>query len=264
LGNRTTDPDDYWGVNCESVRSSISALLDGEAPVVPVSDVEQHVQSCRSCRSWRGAAHEVTRRARLEAARSPARSTDDLLTVVLERARPPRRPSLLAWARSGLVAVASAQLAVTVPLLLGRDHGAPTHLAHEMGSFDMALAVGFLVAARRPERARGMQALVGAAAVFLVFTATLDLIAHRTSVGDEAPHVLAVVGWFLILYVAAVSPPERLRPPRFAPRLRFLPDRFIAGSERDDDFGSTPEGLRENRPVRIGDGAGAGDVWQVG
>lgn len=109
--------------------------------------------------------------------------------------------------RGALAAVALAQLVwVTVPALLFGDRGAPIHVSHEMGSFDMALAVGFLVAAWRPARAQGMRVLVGAVALFLVLTAAMDLATGRTSMTDEAPHLLAVAGWLLLRRLAALAP----------------------------------------------------------
>ena len=96
---------------------------------------------------------------------------------------------------------------ITAPLLLnGRDRGAPEHVAHEIGAFAAALAVGFVVAAWKPDRARGMQTLVGAAAALLVVTALFDLVNGRTGLGDEAPHVLAVLGWLLLVRVAVATP----------------------------------------------------------
>ncbi|MGH9054496.1 MAG: hypothetical protein ACRDYY_01300 [Acidimicrobiales bacterium] len=56
-----------------------------------------------------------------------------------------------------------------------------------MGSLDVAVAVGFLVAVRRPARAMGMLALVGVAAGLLVVTAIVDLVVGRTDLLDEAP-----------------------------------------------------------------------------
>ncbi len=116
-------------------------------------------------------------------------------------------------ARLGLVVVAVAQLAVCVPVLLfGHDRSAPVHVAHEMGSFEVAVAIGFLVAARRPGRAMGMLSLMGAAAGLLVLTATLDLVAGRTGLSDEAPHLLVVAGWLLLRWLATVAPPTWERP----------------------------------------------------
>jgi predicted anti-sigma-YlaC factor YlaD len=119
----------------------------------------------------------------------------------------------MAAARIGLVMVAVTQLLLWVPVLLfGHDRGAPVHVAHEMGAFDVAVAIGFLVAARRPGRAMGMLSLVGVAAGLLVVTAAVDLVAARTDVSDEAPHLLVVAGWLLLWRLAAIAPPTWERP----------------------------------------------------
>jgi peptidoglycan/LPS O-acetylase OafA/YrhL len=126
---------------------------------------------------------------------------------VLARSRPPRRPSVLTLVRGALALVGLAQVAIAAPLLLsGHDHAAPEHVAHEMGAFAMALGFGFLLAAWKPDRARGMHGLVGVAAVLLVVTAAVDLAHGRTDFGDEAPHVFAVVGWLLLGWLAVATP----------------------------------------------------------
>src|ERR1700743_88694 len=52
--------------------------------------------------------------------------------------------------------MAAPQLAITVPLLLlGHDHDAGAHAAHELGSFDLSLAIAFVVGAIRPALAGG-------------------------------------------------------------------------------------------------------------
>lgn len=194
-------------------REAVSAMLDGEDPGVAGSDVDLHLESCEECREWRDAAHEVTRRARLVVAPPVPRRAGEVAAAV--RARTGRRwrlrPGMLP--RLGLVAVAAGELAITVPcLLLGQDRSAPVHIAHEMGSFDAALAVGFLVAAWRPGRALGMRALVGAAAALLVATAVIDLLTGRTTLSDEAPHLLVVAGWLMIHRLAVITPPAVARP----------------------------------------------------
>jgi len=124
----------------------------------------------------------------------------------------PRRGAMGA-ARAALVGVAAAQLTLTVPaLVLGRDRAAPVHVTHEVGSFDAAVAVGFLVAAWRPGRAIGMRTLIGAAAALLVVTALVDLALGRTGLLDEAPHLLVVAGWLLVRRLAALAPPSWDRP----------------------------------------------------
>ena len=183
-------------------------MADGEDPGADSSEVEAHLAQCAACRAWRESAHEVTRRARLELVQPVPHRAREAAAAALARARAPRRARLVTAARVGLVVIAAGQLALTVPcLLFGHDHSAPEHVAHEMGSFDATLAVGFLVAAWRPGRALGMRALVGVAAVLLVLTAAADLAAGRTSLADEAPHLLAVAGWLLICYLAAMTPP---------------------------------------------------------
>jgi predicted anti-sigma-YlaC factor YlaD len=180
---------------------------------------------------------------RLEPARPVGVGSDVLVRAVLARSRPPKRPTRLAWARGGLVATAIAQAVITAPqLIYGRDHAAPVHIAHEEGAFAMALAVGFLVAAWRPDRAKGMRTVVGATAALLVVTAVADLVSGRTGIGDEAPHALAVGGWLLLAYVAAATPSTTFDPSwSLRPALRAVTGRRApngaddaghAGSER--------------------------------
>jgi predicted anti-sigma-YlaC factor YlaD len=195
-------------MDCATAREAMSALLDGEDPGADRGEVETHVAGCAACLRWREAAHEVTRRARLHVADPGPSRVAEVVAAVNGRAKPRRRPGLVTVARVALAGVAAGQLALTVPcLLFGRDHSAPEHVAHELGAFGAAQAVGFLVAAWRPGRAVGIRALVGVAAVLLLVTAAVDLAAGRTSVGDEAPHLLAIVGWLLVRYLAAVTPP---------------------------------------------------------
>ncbi|HVC14236.1 MAG TPA: hypothetical protein VND62_05185 [Acidimicrobiales bacterium] len=143
--------------------------------------------------------------------------------------------------------VAATQLALSVPAILyGHDHSAPVHLAHEMGSFDVAVAVGLLVAAYRPGRSVGMLSLLGAAAALLVVTASVDLVAGRTSVGDESPHVLVVAGWLLVRWLAAVVPPTFERPGGMLHGLRAAADAVAR-------LGRQPGGRPEAPSVGYGD-----------
>ena len=195
-------------MDCAFAREAISALLDGEdTGTADGGGLEEHLAGCAECRAWRDAAHEVTRRVRLGAAQPVPRRTREVAAAVRASQRRWRIP-LVPLYRAGLVAVAAGQLAVAVPgLVFGDDRSAPVHVAHELGSFDAALAVGFLVVAWRPGRALGLRALAGAAAVLLVLTAAIDLASGRTSVLDEAPHLLAVAGWLMICGLAATTPP---------------------------------------------------------
>jgi hypothetical protein len=126
--------------------------------------------------------------------------------------------------------VALAQIAVTVPvLLLGSQAGTPLHVAHELGSFDMALAIGFLLAAWRPLYAHGMRTIVGAAALLLVATAVIDLISGHAGAAEEAPRLLAVVGWLLLARLAALTPPA-------GPAQEVSPDASLARLARGGEL----------------------------
>jgi predicted anti-sigma-YlaC factor YlaD len=193
-------------MDCEGARIAISALLDAEESGAERDLLDLHLDGCRDCRLWREEAHEVTRRFRLVPADAPAPS-EDLLAATAAATRRWSWPAAATRTRLALVLVALAQIALTVPaLIFGQDHDAPIHVAHEMGSFDLALAVGFLLAAWRPSRARGMSTIVGVAALALILTAVIDLAAGRTSPGDEAPHLLAFAGWLLLRRLSAFTP----------------------------------------------------------
>lgn len=171
--------------------------MDGEQASVPEPAVAQHLGECAGCREWQARAEVVSRQARVAPAPALDALADGVLAAIADRALPSRREWPLV--RIGLCLVALAQLAITIPvLLLGHDREAPLHVSHEMGSWDAALALGLLFAARRPSRAEGMTALVGVGAVLLCITAVIDLAAGRTSISDEAPHLLCVAGWLLL------------------------------------------------------------------
>jgi len=135
------------------MREAVSARIDGEDPGVPAGLVEAHLAECAACLSWQQRAHAMTRRGRL----GGSFLDHDLTPRVLAAVPPaPARRRRSAALRSGLLAVALAQLAITVPLLvLGHDHDAGTHAVHELGSFDLALAIAFAVGATRPALSAG-------------------------------------------------------------------------------------------------------------
>lgn len=207
-GNQLAGPSDIESVDCGFARQTISALLDEESLGVEGEALDAHLAGCPECRRWREEAHRLTRRVRLAPAHVVPPRGERFLDTVGASARPLRWSQQLALTRFALVAVALVQIAwVGLPtLIFGTDRGSPIHVAHEMGSFDVALAVGFLVAAWRPARAHGMRTLVGAAALLLVATAMLDLALGRTTASDEAPHLLAIAGWLLLRQLAALTP----------------------------------------------------------
>ena len=90
-------------------------------------------------------------------------------------------------------------------LILGHDHDAGTHAAHELGSFDLALAIAFAVGAIRPALSAGLAWPCAIAAAGLAGTAIADLIGGQTIGADEAQHLIAVAGAVLLFWQARTA-----------------------------------------------------------
>jgi predicted anti-sigma-YlaC factor YlaD len=190
-------------MQCDRIREAISARIDGEDPGLPDDALDAHLAACAACRGWQQGAHAVTRRARLSGSFLDHDLTPAVLTVIPLPA--PRRGRRLTQ-RAGLIAAALAQLSITVPLLvLGHSHDAGVHAAHELGSFDMALAIAFLVGAVRPALSAGLAWPCGIAAAGLAGTAIADLLGGQTLGADEAQHLIALAGAALLAWQARTN-----------------------------------------------------------
>ena len=77
---------------------------------------------------------------------------------------------------------------------LGSDHGSDIHSARHLGSFSIALAVGFLYVAWRPARVSGLVPVVAALVACVLGTSLLDLMEGHTAVVSEVSHMVEVVG----------------------------------------------------------------------
>jgi predicted anti-sigma-YlaC factor YlaD len=186
-------------MDCTRIREAISASIDGEDTDISQVDVDAHLRRCGACREFEDQASALRSQVRFLRTEAPGAAT-----ASISRALDQRQAQLLTMpVRIALVVVAVAQLALAVPgLLYGTDEGAPIHVAHEAGSWSLALAVGFLFAAWRPLRAVGMLPFVGALAAGLLFTAGLDLAHGKTLALDESSHLLELIGtgllWLLV------------------------------------------------------------------
>ena len=182
----------------------MSAQIDGEdtalrAPRWPADALAAHLADCAACAQWQERAHAVTRRVRLGAS-----FLDHDLTAGVLAAAPaadPARPRLRLALRGGLIALALAQFAIALPMLFhGHDHDAGVHAAHELGSFNLALAIAFAVGAIRPALSAGLAWPCGIAAAGLVTTAIVDLIGGQALGADEAQHLVALAGAALLAW----------------------------------------------------------------
>jgi predicted anti-sigma-YlaC factor YlaD len=203
-------------VMCERIREELSARLDGEPLTLADEAVSDHLDGCAACTAWWRAAEDLSA---VPAGPGAPDLTASILTAVRadEARRASRRHRALS-SRWALAVLSLVQLAVSGPVLLfGHDHTAPIHVAHEVGSFEAALAIGLLLAAIRPRLAAGMLPLVAAITGLLLLTAASDVVTGRTLVTSEAPHLLDLIGLLLMARLATTSggwTPRRIQLPR--------------------------------------------------
>src|SRR5580693_7353920 len=184
-------------MDCDTIRVAISTQIDGEVPWLPADVLETHLAGCPACVDWQRRAHTMTRRVRL----GGAFLDHDLTPGVLAAVPVARGRTRLRLARRCLlIALALAQVAIAVPMLLGHDREAGVHAAHELGSFNLALAIAFTVGAIRPRLSAGLAWPCGIAAGGLVTTAIIDLIGGQALGADEAQHLVALAGAALLVW----------------------------------------------------------------
>jgi predicted anti-sigma-YlaC factor YlaD len=200
-------------MRCDDCRSALSARLDGEDPACPEAAVAAHLDACGACRAWSAAAAALQRATRL----APAAVVPDLTPAILhaigrESVPRERAPGL----RVCLALVGLVQIATAIPaLVLGDDANLPVHTARHLGSFAVALAIGFLFAAWKPERAGGLLPVAAALVACIVGTSALDVIAGRTAAVGETGHLTEIVGLAITWLLARPSPlSSRPRPVR--------------------------------------------------
>lgn len=187
-------------MDCSAYQDEFSALLDGEEPMLNAGALDAHLAWCVDCAAWAGAAAQVHRMTRV----AEAPEVPDLVAPILAKAHEQRRlidervvdaGTYARVSRLGLVAIAIAEIVAAVPGLFGTQAtGSALHSVHELGSFDLALAVGFLFAAFRPSLAKGMLPLVAALVVTLGGVTISDVIASHAGWGAESVHLLAMLG----------------------------------------------------------------------
>jgi predicted anti-sigma-YlaC factor YlaD len=214
-GNQTRPDYDSFDMECSKAREALSAVLDGE-PTPTSAALAAHVRTCTACRRFVDGARALDALTHSALADAP-----DLTAQVLQKARAERhRPDpLTSTLRLGLAAAAVAQLALAVPALIyGTDEGAPIHVAHEVGAWDLALALAFVFAAWRPLRAVGLLPFAAALSGGLILTAIIDVAHGRAVALTETTHLLELVGTALLYLL--VAPRGRWSRPR--PDLRVV------------------------------------------
>ena len=234
-------------MGCDQYREALSAELDGEPHGVPEDALSGHLSGCSGCREWFGRAARVTRVVRL----APARPIPDLAPGVLAAlpVSSPGRRRLFAGARAALVVVAFLQaLLAWSGALTGQDDMATGHVAHEVGAWNLALAVAFLMVATRPRAADALIAPVGVFVAVLAVVAASDAAAGDLALGRLLGHLLVGTGLVLLVAISRTTPAQP--GPSDRSRLRGLPGTFDVGA------GVGEQGW----PVTLGTGAEAPSV----
>jgi predicted anti-sigma-YlaC factor YlaD len=196
-------------MRCHEIQDALSARLDGEdlPPGLDATTVDDHVAGCADCSAYAAGAAAQHRALRVR----PAEPVPDLTAAILAATAPLRPQPVREWARYALLAVAATQLVLAIPaLFFGSDPGASIHVARELGSFDVAIAVGLLWAAWQPQRAAGLLPLAIALAGAMALTGVLDVVGDDAPALGEAHHVLDLAGLFLLWALA--HPPRPAAP----------------------------------------------------
>ena len=181
-------------MSCTHIRHAISARLDGEDPGVENAVIDTHLETCGECREFMVSAARLHRSTRVAPAPAMPDLTPAILAAIGDDASAPDQDTQLAL-RWVLAILAVVQIGVAVPaLILGSDAGLPVHAARHLGSFDIAVAVGFLFAAWRPARIPGLLPVVAALVACLVASSLLDVVAGNTGALGEAHHATEFAG----------------------------------------------------------------------
>lgn len=186
-------------MQCDLWEEAISARADGEPDTIDPRLLEAHLSGCVACRTFAENVHVLRREASVDL----AASMPDLSAHVVKTARANDRRSVWWVLRFGLAFVSAQILVFSVPaLLLGHSPGSDEHSARHLGSFAVAYAIGLMVVALRPAKARGSLPLTAALAGCLAVTAVIDIAQGRVPALTEFRHIPEVVGLVLVWVLA--------------------------------------------------------------
>ena len=198
-------------MNCMQIHQAISARLDGEDPALDESTLYAHLAGCADCRVFAHDTEALHRSVRLAPAPAIPDLTPDILTAIGAESTADGEADTHLALRWILVAIAVAQIAVAIPaLIFGSDASLPVHTARHIGSFDVALGVGFLYAAWKPSRIPGLLPVVVALVACLVGSSFLDVAAGNTRALGEAQHVIDFVG-LAVVWLLSRPAPQRVQ-----------------------------------------------------
>ena len=195
------------GVECDTCREALSARLDGEPEGVPAEQVDTHLETCAFCQTWHAEASALTRTLRVRA----ATPVPDLTAAILDAAPPIARSTprgRLPRVLLGGVAIAQLTLGMAqvvgswIPSMHGHTMGdIGGHLFNESTAWNLAVGLGLLWTALRPDATSGMLPVVAAFLAVLIPYSASDLLSGTVTASRVLSHLILVIGLALLVLV---------------------------------------------------------------
>jgi predicted anti-sigma-YlaC factor YlaD len=154
---------------CDHFEELISAEIDGELRDGERSQLRRHLEGCASCQAF--------------------------ATSVGASSMP--RPQHFArnrWLRAALFGVGVALLVSHLPDVFRPTSGVDVHVMRHQAAFSVGLAIVFMYASWRPDRAYGLLPVTVSLGAVLVLAVLIDVIAGNTELALEAGHLLELIG----------------------------------------------------------------------
>jgi len=174
-------------MECEHWHAALSARLDGEALDLDAELLESHLAVCSGCRDHAVALTHLHRSLRLRCADPVPDLTGAILAAMAADRTPRLDPTMiLRWV---LVVIAAVEAGLATPGLLGR-----WHTGSELGTWGIAMAIGFLSVALKPARAAALLPMLACAGGLTLFVTTRHLIDGVALLSNEWPHGFLLAG----------------------------------------------------------------------
>lgn len=190
-------------MECERWRNALSARLDGEPLGVEAALLDAHLATCPACCDHGMALERLHRSLRLRTADEVPDLTESILTAAAADRRRLRvdRTIVTFVLRWVLVGIAALEIGLASPELLGR-----WHTGSELGTWGIAVGVGFLSVAMKPARAAALVPMLGWAGALTLVVTTRHLLDGAATMSTEWPHGLVLAG---VVVLVAISRLER-------------------------------------------------------
>lgn len=197
LWNSTPAPGDPACMECETIQAALSARADQESAGIPGSVVAWHLQGCADCAAFAIALGGIGPR--------PAEHRIDLSAGIVAMAARIERGEVWWGMRAALLLISIGELVLAVPDLVGHTStvAGDVHMQRHLGAFQIAYAIGLIVVALRPAKARALVPLTAALAAAMVGATVADIVQGITPALGETQHTLELSGLLVVWLLAA-------------------------------------------------------------